>query len=92
MSDRTHLLAALRKAAHRLSAAEAQTKLLREERDTLILRACEAGASEREAAVAAGVSATYAHRAKADRGKPRSGPALDAARQARRTGRAAGRG
>jgi len=71
----------LRKVARRLARGEEALTQLRAQRDMLIYKACQAGASERAAADAAGVSPTYAHRCKADKGNPRSGPIMDADRQ-----------
>ncbi len=69
----------LRTVSEDLARQEEVTRRLRARRDMLIYRACEAGATERAAADAGHVSAAYAHRCKADEGRPRSGPALDAA-------------
>lgn len=68
-----------------LAAREREVSCLREERNQLMWRRLERGHTERRVADAANVSATYAHRVMAGRGKPLSGPVED--RRRRQTGK-----
>lgn len=84
-------LVELKKVARKLERHEEAGSQIRAQRDVLIYKACLAGASERAAADAGKVSATYAHRCKADKGNPRSGPVLDQERAQHAGGRSRGK-
>lgn len=63
----------VKRARRRLRTAEDKATAIRAERDRLIYEAIEAGASERKAAEAGGVSHTYAHRCAVTEGNPPTG-------------------
>lgn len=71
--DKDRLLGQLGQVAEQMKLTKEQDKALRRERNQLIVAATDAGATEREVAITAGVSGSFAHRVKKHRGVPPSG-------------------
>lgn len=83
VDSKERALAAVRVARDVLDEAEEHVAVLRDGRNLAAAAAMQAGATERQVAQAAGVSATYAHRIAVGAGIPATGHEMDAEREGR---------